>query len=417
MTFPISISKIQATFRKYNLPEPGNSKPNAKNQYHFYKPLHNNDFQYLERFNHLATYNVEAPRYFLYLTTDSNGESQAIYLENNFTQGNLDKQVNLDKLLGRHRLSPELYNETILDGQIINDTFLISDLLVYKGQPMLGSSQNNNSGHSMSYRLSILDSLVKNHWQPDHLIDTYKWELKSYIEMTKPTKLAEFWQNRTKLTYLNKINGLIFRPNARSLKNFTVYLTQPHCHDLTHESEISRVFASLSQTKESSQVKQFKNKIQLGNQVQVQVHPGLGFAGTTSRAPAGKDQFVESPSKSKKIVSLRNTQEPCQFLVINDTDINKPDVYYLYSLENPTEKREVATITTLENSLKLQKIFQDLQSSATTMLSGHSPDQPSGLRKANCEAVDPPDLQSNGLKFQCLYRSRFRRWEPVNLIT
>ena len=77
----------------------------------------------------------------------------------------------------------------------------------------------------------------------------------------------------------------------------------------------------------------------------------------------------------------------------------KPDVYLLYlkvidgSTGQPSFiKYDLATVTNLANSLKLQTIFKE----RTLKVENH---------------------MLSGLYFQCEYVKRFKRWEPIELLT
>src|SRR3990172_13908 len=366
--------KIRQAFRQYELPEPGIYKANARYQYHFYKALHPNHLNFLKRYKHLISYNLEAPRYWLYLTTNKSGQPKAYYLNANLHQSATAKS---DEVLisGRHRLSPELFQETIIEGQLVTPDsgtkpiFLISDLLVYKGQAMLNQ-------HSYTYRLSCLDSILKNHWQPDSLIDTYDWQLKTQVEMEY---LNAFWTARTgsptglsfgqisssrgtETSYQSQINGLVFRPNAKSLRNFTIYLTQPHCYSFT-DSSINQL---------------------------IMIPPKSEMPATVSTKTTAKPEVTAKSASAKTELKTPTTQpDNRRFLVVPDARPNKPDVYYLYQPEGDSRK-QLATVTSLANSLKIRELFQTNQANLVSF---------------NDRA---------GLYFECQYRSRFRKWEPIS---
>ena len=342
---------------------------------HYYKPLHEKDLSIISRFKHLAAFHLNLPTTYLYLINDGN-KAQCMYwtVSTQHAPPSVAKSTQApitEPYIGHHRFDEQMYNETLLEGEVIDDAvFLISDIHVYQNKPVMQST---------SYKAGLIRSIIEKRYTPDKLIDTYRLMYKEFVDCEY---IKSFWDDyRQLLPYSKSIVGVVFRPNMfkankdsanKSIKNFSVYLTKPHCYDISKAFERANAVSASKVT---------------------------GPSGSEGSMPAGMSVPHQTSDTKKAITTavkqrlVTNTKTNRTFIVIADANKNKPDVYHLY--DATTLKRiDLGTVTSVSNSLKLQKCYK------TETL----------RRFADAEhAID-------GLLFECTYVERFDKWEPTTLI-
>lgn len=156
----------------------------------------------LEREPHLCTFNIKgsAP-VFMYLTTYA-GISFCFY-------------VTYDQIISvKHNFSKDLYQkDTLFEGEIAGDHYLISDLLVKDGE--------RTDRLFFSEKLEILNNMIDKQHIPDVILDCYQIQVKDFVDYSK---MESFWTSyRNDLSYKKLINGVIFRPVGNGALNI-VYL-------------------------------------------------------------------------------------------------------------------------------------------------------------------------------------------------
>lgn len=183
---------IDYLFQKYNI------KMTCTNKY--FRMIDTvNDLPYLQKYKHLAYINTNQPVWLMILTKFS------------------DKRVCL--LVDKHnclfyclncQFSSSLYEDTIFEGEIVEDYFLISDFLVYLNK--------NITTHAMDKRVILLQSIISpKNYSFDKFLDPFKIIAKDFVEYPKLLSFVEDYIQ--KLPYKNFVSGIIFRQNENSNRN------------------------------------------------------------------------------------------------------------------------------------------------------------------------------------------------------
>lgn len=134
----------------------------------------------------------------------------------------IDKQNSSFYLL-KCQFSPSLYQGTILEGEVLDGYFLISDFLVYL--------QKNIATHPLDKRITLLTSIIgPKNYQYDSLLDPFQIVIKDFVDYTSLLSFVHDYVPT--LPYYKKISGVIFRPIETSNKNLIcnfnhLKLTQP----------------------------------------------------------------------------------------------------------------------------------------------------------------------------------------------
>jgi hypothetical protein len=324
-------------------------KPMSKN---FYKPLSDEEIKFLKKYKHMVTFNLNLPTTFIVITQHPKSKTPVVVF------------VKKDNTyyISRHRFDDKLYMNggSIFEGELIESSerfFLIHDVVKYLGKK--------TEGHSLTYRLSQINSLIKHKYTPDKLIEPYQLIAKPYVEYQNMNSLWEVTRNNDPIVklYKDKIVGITFRPNVTPnnknnksvsrARNFTLHLTKPHCHKIS-DPEYSFVTPKDNKTNTSDN--------------------------------ASKHTGDEKHTNNEQI-------DTDVFIVIPDRNLNKPDVYYLYN-PNTYKYKGIATVPSLDESLRLQELFNDIE---------------------KCDRFPTLD-NSHGYKMTCELIKRFRKYCPREIV-
>ena len=199
---------IDYLFQKYNI------KMTCTNKY--FRMIDTvNDLPYLQKYKHLAYINTNQPLWLMVLTKFS------------------DKRVCL--LVDKHncsfyclncQFSPSLYEDTIFEGEIVGNYFLISDFLVYLNK--------NITTHAMDKRVILLQSIISpKNYNFDKFLDPFKILAKDFVEYSKLLSFVE--DHIQKLPYKNFVSGIIFRQNENGNRNLIHNLKFCHSKSLNDD--------------------------------------------------------------------------------------------------------------------------------------------------------------------------------------
>tara|TARA_R100001163_G_C5062616_1_gene199719 strand:- start:50 stop:1150 length:1101 start_codon:yes stop_codon:yes gene_type:complete len=310
----------------------------------YFKFLRNDDFENLRKYHHRVTANWGInPIWCLWLTT-INGVKYNLYI--NFAT----RQI----IWSRHRFDPELYVGTLFEGEMIESTFYIWDILIHKQKKVKTLKYNLNR------RIDVIRGMLDHQYTKDSLIEnvnlvlrehvTYK-HIRSYIN-----KLLENPPFKTKT-----LRGVSLVPIGRSLKIYNLIWSSNRANELEN----------------------------ISGEIQDKLDPNLDY--DPKPIPTTKMVFPEDFNQINK------TNDDDQDFTMDFwlSPVNgSPDNYwqFIYDYENKLLKRVGMVITTTkERSLEIRELFKN---------------QPKFI-KSNIR-----DL----LKFKCRYVNRFARWEPISLI-
>jgi len=204
-----AIELIESLKIKYGInTELGFKTPGFK----YFKFLRSEDFESLRRYPHLVTANYGLnPLWLLWLTT-INGINYNLYINL------VTKQV----IWSRHRFAPQLYRGTILEGEMINDTFLIWDILVNQNKPV------SNKNHNLNKRIDIIRTILSHQYNSDPIIENINLQLRDYVPYQNMKSYITQIMNDPNSTIKLKPKGLFLVPIGRSMKTFTVVFNGNH---------------------------------------------------------------------------------------------------------------------------------------------------------------------------------------------
>jgi len=160
-------------------------------QKHYYK-LDENNIKNIKNQNHLCNLRSNGNPYYIFMTTYN--DIPIIYY--------IDKKVhpNYQKpriILGRGLFKEDLFKNTLFDGEMVKKTdgkwtFLINDIIVYKGKYLEDSK--------LPDRLKLLYDLIENNYTPDSTMDVCEFKVKNYYYLYKES-IIELIELSKKLNY------------------------------------------------------------------------------------------------------------------------------------------------------------------------------------------------------------------------
>lgn len=110
------------------------------------------------------------------------------------------------------RLSPTLFTGTLLEGHILDDNFIISDILALDGRP---------TKMLLQARLQKINNIIDHLYRPDPILDPFQLSIQDYVEYKYLRHFVTEYKDS--LVYKNYINGLNFLP----LDTCTTYIFMP----------------------------------------------------------------------------------------------------------------------------------------------------------------------------------------------
>lgn len=321
-------------------------------QKHWYR-LDDTTCSQLQRSPHWACLRSNGNPYYMYLTRFD--DVNTVYFIDKKVQPGYEKPR---IILGRGLFSDDLFNDTILDGEMVRRTdspgwiFLVNDVIAYCGKSL----------HDVLLpdRISFAYEMFKTRYKPDPLLDVCSFSIKRFVQPTRDS-VAELIGLSKGLPYTSR--GMYFWCHHNRLKpklyNFddglirSVHRKVKDCPDFRDRSDLHSITSSAEQP----------------------AAPTAAVAAATAatgQQGQGQEQEKAQPSASmeqgERILWLRKTENP--------------DVYDIFATQQCTEKMGNAYIPSLSTSKRLRSVFKD-------------------ITVAMC------------LPFVCSYNSQFEKWTPV----
>jgi len=315
--------------------------------YKYFKFLRTDDFEMIKSFPHLVTSNYGInPIWCLWLTTIDQTH-YSFYI--NF----VTEQI----IWSKHRFAPKLYRGTFFEGEIIDGTFVIWDILLNEGK--------NISNLNLYQRLDIIKGIFNFQYVADTVIENIPIKVKKYVSYQHIKSFV------TDILSEDKFNqGLLFIPVRRSVKCYSVIFNGNH--------QINRFPSHLDQLEESDLHPQ---KIIYGKPIipSSDLKNGDGGVGDGGIGNGGIGNG-----------GVGDGGDIVEEFWICPADRNCYN-YYLHKINNFQMIRHgFAVIQSKEKSLEMQSIFTKNK----------------GLTKNGIK---------NLFKFKCKYVKHFRTWEPIDL--
>lgn len=309
----------------------------------------------------LATFTNGNP-YLLYLTR-IDGLPCCIYIDRKLKEGYSYPKIHCVQYMFDSALFDQ---DTLFTGELVRDInrnwqFLISDLLIYEGV----DTKNKN----ILSRFQIIHNILDNMYKPDPVTEICPIMVKRLFQYSDAKYLIEeFIPN---LSYVCK--GLVFYTLNSQFSDYAWVIpkeNQLQPSDLKRKHEVDQEFYA----KYPEYTKHMDIEI---NQLPHLAEHSPSNTGKRSLESLCSMNNVNPMFKSKYI----HTDEPVN-LVIMKTEI--PDIYYLYTADNHTERIGTAFVLNLAMSQALAKLTDD----GTTV----------------------------GMAARCYYHKYFDRWIPYELV-
>lgn len=314
----------------------------------YFKMLKDTDFDMLRQYPHQVTvsYGIH-PIWCLWLTT-INSIHYNLYV--NFVTSQI--------IWSRHRFSSALYNDTILEGEIIQNHFVIWDILVHKGICIANSASSTNQNHFR--RQDIIRSILDHQYVADPVIENIKLINREYVTYQHiKSYLKKVTSDPPPYVPANmKPVALSFIPVGKSVKIYNLLLSE-------RNSNIQRIDSTLN--KLEYPIDYHPINIKTGKMV----HPSKLATGNSNDSQLYQNFWIS----------------PVEGYVDNYWQYVEDD-------SNPNLLVKVGLIITQtkESSLRVRDTFDTVPITHIK----------SGIRGL--------------LKWKCQYVPRFQKWEPIELI-
>lgn len=311
------------------------------------------DMTTLRNYKHLVYINTNQRVWLLCLVTFMGDSGGPVCLL-------IDKQ-NTNFYLLKCQFSPSLYQGTILEGEVVDGYFLISDFLVYL--------QKNIAQHPLDKRITLLNSILgPKNYQYDSLLDPFQIAVKDFVDYT--SLLSFIHDYVPTLPYSKKINGVIFRPIEASNKNLICNF---------NHFNLAHAIPTQAQPEPSQPL----------------THPQSSQ--TPTQLPRPQTQPTQTPLQSQMakspVFDLTNFQinvskhKEVKFLLF---ETGNPDDYRLKLLDPQGQLYDYDYV--LINDLKTSQYFQKVLSQT------------------------PEPVKATGICVRCGYNSVFKKWRPIEVI-
>ena len=158
------------------------------------KPFNTSNIEEVSNFEYLVSYNITKPMSYIYLTKYK-GITFCYYIVGT-------ERCNAKIYSTLQRFGADLFDkEMILEGYILDNIFLVNDLVVHEGHTV---------SKPLEDRIKIINNILNYKYQPDPVLDNYKVVLKDYVEYPYIMSLCSDYM--IDISYKDSIEGVIFSP-------------------------------------------------------------------------------------------------------------------------------------------------------------------------------------------------------------
>lgn len=288
-------------------------------QKHWHR-LDEHNYEHIHRAPHFMMLRSNGNPYYMYLTRYED-VNQVMFIDKKVQPGYEKPRI----ILVRGRFKDELFDNTLLEGEMVKDErnqwiFLINDVIGYRGKFL--------ENEIFPKRLSRAYEILKDMYRPDSLMDVCQFHVKRVFPATQ-----EHWDDILKLNqelpYTNR--GVYMWPFMLKYKpklmNFDDTLIKTVTRKVKDDPTFRENIPILTST----------------------IETGIG----TPKSMSASSSMVglAKLDKHQKVMYLRKTENP--------------DVYNIFEQDNSNEKVGFAHIPTLQASKKLRHIFKDLTVATT----------------------------------------------------
>lgn len=317
-------------------------------QKHWYR-LDATSVRHLDRSPHYACLRSNGNPYYMFFARHEH--TNIIYFVDKKVQPGYEKPR---IILGKGRFSDELFDGTVLDGEMVKDSngswvFLINDIVAFEGRVLYHKI--------LSDRVGIIFDILKNRYRPDDLLDVCLFQVKKYFPCSAGT-VEEMLEFSSSLPYTNR--GIYFWPQSLKFKpklyNFNDDLIKTVIRKVKDNPEFKTIDVAAASSEVVSEATH-RDSPRVPTPAHAPAHAtALPKAAAAAAAPLEDDE---------RVLNLRKTENP--------------DVFDIY---DGTAKLGIAHVATLKTSKMLRSVFKDLTVAVSQ-------------------------------SFACKYKKNFDKWEPV----
>jgi len=305
----------------------------------------------LHKSHHWACLRSNGNPYYLYLTRFDD-VNIVFFIDKKVQPGYEKPRI----ILGRGLFADELFNDTILDGEMVRRTtdlpgllsdesgwiFLVNDVIAYCGKSL--------TNVQLPKRIEYAYDMFHNKYKPDPLFDVCTFSIKKYVA---PTKEA--------------VDGLVELSKILPYTNRGIYLW-------SHNSRIKPKLYNFDDGLIKSVYRKVKDcpDFRDRSETKPEIQPEEIIPVSTPITPSIKQAIKEEITENEKVLWLRKTENP--------------DIYDIYTTQQCSEKLGIAYVQTLMMSKRLRAVFKD-----------------------QTVAVSIP--------YVCTYSNHFEKWTPLRSAT
>lgn len=301
---------------------------------------------HIRRIPHLACLRSNGNPYYMYFTRYE--DNPIIYF--------VDKKIQPNYaapriILGKGCFDPSLYDNTVLEGEMVKDkqgawVFLITDVIGWKGKHL--------DKVQLPHRIKLATQLLSDHYTPDDILDICSFQIKKYAYATKDGAMA-LLALAEELPYTTR--GMYFWPFHLSLKPKLINFDESLIKEVRRKVKDTPDFLLSAPAPVSSSTE----------------------AAANEREPEPeRERESESNSEPTRIEPAAPGQ---QLMYLKKTE--NPDIYDVLAQPH-SQKVGVAHVPTLAVSKRLRATFKDLT-----------------------VAVSVP--------FYCTFNETFQKWSPQSM--
>jgi len=318
--------------------------------------LNSNHFSKLNDNPHLISLKSNGNPYLLFFT-QYNFTNLSIFIDKKIQSGYFLPRM----IISRFQFNDELYSNTLLEGEMVKDNnnkwiFIINDVYIHKNKSLLNVN--------ISKRLAIINNIVSEFKYDND--DVCKFRIKKYFKYDKLRYMVEGYKETLNYT----CRGIYFTPLFFKFKNILFNFDDSLINDVKKvKYQNNGKFLLLNENNISNKILHKKNK----NIIELENH-------TENHIENHTENYIENHTENhtKEKIDDKN----CKVFYVEKTDM--PDVFYLNNNINDNSNN-IAYIPNITSSLSISNYFKDVN-------------------------------LNNKIKMNCIYNSKFKKWQPIDLI-
>ena len=341
-----------------------------------YVKLDCNKIKNITLHTHILSTLTNGNPYMLYFTI-IDGRNVALFIDRKKKENHTFPKIHVAEF----QFSPEIYNETIMSGELIRDSnknwfFLLDNIYLYQGKTL----QDTN----IITRFETIHTIMNKHFTPSNL-DICPIQIKHLFQY-KEIKYI-FNDFMPKLSYICK--GIVFYTMNPKYTNYCYELPRDEQIQIMSHEEIEKiVIKQCHDISISPPIIQYNEHKILSNVIQYNEHKILSndtIVESQEELINNNDNNDDNNDNNDNNDNTKNDNKIKSYVVFKVLNTDKPDIYQLYHMEKKQLKyNSIAVIPNIKISKLMNHIFNDNQ--------------------LDC-------------KMRCIYSKIYERWSPLEITT